>query len=122
MRKLSYPVVALLALLVPSSALAETYQVGPDKPRVLLEESSAGGGEGTGDADGDPSTEEDGGNELEGGSMGASDGGGCSTSGIPPAGRNAALALLGLAFMSFGIRLAPRRRRVRVRRTRVSRR
>jgi hypothetical protein len=116
MRKLSY-IGALVALLVPSPALAanevslrdvSVHDVGADPT------SQGGGGSDPGDdevGDDEDALDVD---DDRSATMGESEGGGCSQSGIPPAGRNASLALLGLAFMSFGIRLEPRRRRARI--------
>jgi hypothetical protein len=104
MRKLPYLIAAIVALVVPSPTLAATSQAGPDGSG-----GEAAGVDGPASDDGDDPDGED-----RSWTMDESDGGGCSHSGLPPAGRNASLALLALAFMSFGIRLPPRRRRARV--------
>lgn len=103
MRNLSYLIVALFVLGVPSPALAATDDTG------------TGGGGGDPAVVGDVAVEEgDGaGGDDRSWTLDESETGGCSLTGVPPAGQKAALALLGLAFMSFGIRLGPRRRRAR---------
>lgn len=104
MRNLPYVIAALLALVASSSAFAATPEIGLD----------GSGGDPTGVEGAGAEDDEGLGGDDRSWTMGESEGGGCSLSELPPAGRNAALALLGLAFMSFGIRLAPRRRRARV--------